>query len=471
MIKKLKLKFIALSMISLFVLLALVVVGMNTVNYLSFVSESDEVLSVISRNRGKFPGNDMHDQDNEIHSPGNGMYAPDNGMYAPGNEMHDPDDEMHSTDNEMHNPDDEMHNPNDEMHGSNNGDKGDAFLPPHMSPETPHESRYFTVLLDKTNTIVQIDTSKVVTVSKEDAKEYAQSVISKGTASGFADDFRYLKTSNEFGIRLTFLDCGRKLDAIGTFAISSVGFSLLGYVIIFAVVVFFSGRIIRPVAESYEKQKRFITDAGHEIKTPLTIINANADLAEMELGEDESLSEIKKQTKRLTELTNSLVYLAKMEESGDKLQKIDFSISDTVNETANSFRAPAQLGEKSIFCDTEPLITVCGNESAIRQLISILLDNAVKYSTGGSKINVLLKKQNRQVVLTVSNTPLTPLSRKNLDQMFERFYRADPSRNSETGGHGVGLSIARAIVEAHGGKIHAVMQNSTELIITVTLPL
>lgn len=408
MIKKLKRKFILLSMLSLLALLIVIILGMNLLNYVSFVNETDQLLETISREGGKFP---------------------------------------------------------DMEHGNFDG------LPGFIAPKTPDETGYFSVVLDKNNDIVQIDLSKADTISAQYAKAYAAYALEKGEERGFADQFRYIIVADDYGTRITFLDCGIKLDALYGFALSSVLVSLIGYIIIFVIVVFLAGRIIRPVAESYEKQKRFITDAGHEIKTPLTIINANADLCEMEQGENEYLTEIKQQTKRLTELTGSLVYLAKMEEKESSLQMIDFPVSDVIAETAASFNALAQLQGKNFLCDIEPMLSMKGNAASLRQLTSILLDNALKYSPQGATVSITLKKQSKSLCLTVFNTTSAEIPQGDISQIFERFYRLDPSRNSQTGGHGIGLSIAKAIADAHGGRIRAKSDNAHSLSITATLPM
>ena len=236
------------------------------------------------------------------------------------------------------------------------------------------------------------------------------------------------------------------------------------------IVVYFSGRIVRPFAESYEKQKQFITDAGHEIKTPLAIIQADADVLEMELGENEWLAEIQAHVKQLSGLTNDLFSLARMEEGRAPLQILEIPISDLISEAGESFQSLAQTQGKVIQLAVAPMLSMEADEKALRQLVNILLDNALKYSPEGGSIRLSLEKQGKLLKLTVSNPSLVPLPEENLDRLFDRFYRADPSRNSQTGGHGIGLSIAKAIVTAHGGQIHASIAENNALHITATLP-
>ncbi len=409
MIKRLKRKFMILATLSALLLMAVLVGAMNIINYSAVVAEADRVLEVLSQ-----PG-----------GPG--------GQKPPGE-------------------------PN----------KGD-FLPHGMSPEVPYESRYFTATVSD-GEIIETDTARIISVDRAAAENYATAAMSKSADRGFLGPFRYCKAPFPGGTRLIFLDCGRKLDAFYRFMWISVGIGLLGCVVVFAVFLLAAGRILRPIAESYEKQKRFITDAGHEIKTPLTIIGANIDLLEADFGENESISDIRQQTKRLSELTGDLVYLSKMEEGEKALQKVDFPISDLVSETAAAFHALAQKKEYQV--QVTPGLTMHGAPDAIRQLVSVLLDNAMKYSPEGGLVSLDLTAQKKALVLSVYNTTGEALRPEQLSHLFERFYRADASRNSETGGHGIGLSIAKAIVDAHGGKITAATPTTgTDLKITVTLPM
>lgn len=403
MIRKLKRKFILLSMTALTLLLAVILVGMNLINYTSVVDEADEILSILSHNKGTFP---------EL--------------------------------------------------GDRPGDK----LPPHMSPETPYESRFFSVAFDGVGNVIRADTGRISAVDEEAAIAYARQAIRQEKERGFVDRFRYAVTNEvppggdgaSVGtvVLVTCLDCTRSLESFYTFLRTGLLMAVAGLVVVFVIIFVLSERIIRPIAESYEKQKRFITDAGHEIKTPLTVIGANADLLEMELGEgNESLTDIKDQVIRLRALTDDLVLLARMEESNQAMPRIDFPFSEVVADAVHPFAAPAEARGLALTCHIQPLLTLCGNERSIRQLVSILLDNALKYAAPNSEIEVCVARQGHAVVLTVSNRVAVPLKAEQLERVFDRFYRADASRNSETGGHGIGLSVARAIVDAHGGKIAA----------------
>ncbi len=409
MIKKLKAKFILLSMVALFTLLVVIVAGMNLINFNTVVSEADDILTMLSSNHGRFP---------------------------------------------------------DPM-----GGKKQDFMSRPMSPETPFESRFFTVQFDRDDNVVFVDVGQIAAIDKGEAQTLAAKVLENHSSVGFSGNFRFMKSLDENGVRITFLDCGRKLDAFRSFLFTSLFVSLFGYIIITVFIVLMSGRILKPVAEAYEKQKRFITDAGHEIKTPLTIIGANVDVLEMDIGENESLKDIKLQTERLSGLTNDLVYLSRMEEVDAANNKIDFPISDLVFETTHSFIPVATAAGKEILMRIEPMRSMCGDAKAIEKLVSILLNNALKYSPTGSQILVSFGGRGKELVFTVENQTVTEIQKDTLPLVFDRFYRADQSRNSETGGHGIGLSMAKAIVTAHGGKIFASAKDAYRFEITAVFNL
>lgn len=413
MINKLKRKFLIIGTVFMFILMSVLVLTMNIVNYHEVVADADTVLDVIS--------------------------APDMPF-------------------------------GEDRQGKEKQRKPDDFVPRGMSPEVPYESRFFIVRVSSEGKVLQSDLSRIVSVDEDSANEYINKALESSKTRGFIDSFRYLKKSDENETRILFLDCGRKLDSFMSFLWISVIVGLSGCVIVFIAFIFTAGKIVSPIAEGYEKQKRFISDAGHEIKTPLTIINANVDLLESE-GEKEELTDIRQQTKRLTELTNNLILLSKMEEAEHTISKIDFPLSDLVGETANSFSALAVSNGIEFSTRIEPDITANGSPDAIRQLVSVLLENAVKYSPEGGKVSLELSIIKKSICLCVLNTTKEEINAANLQNVFDRFYRSDSSRNSETGGHGIGLSIAKAIVEAHSGTIAASTKTGFDFCVTALLPI
>lgn len=404
MIRKLRIKFIIIAMSSLLAVIVILIGIINLLNYNRMIEHADAVLDILVENDGRFP---------------------------------------------------KPPNPKD-------------FFDQHkMSQETPYETRFFVIHLNEQGDAVYADTGKVAAVDVETAVSYAEKATEKGKIEGFIEQYRYQKKAMDEGYLFVFLDCSRSMDSYKEFLVTSAGVSVLGVFLVFLLILFLSGRAIKPVYESYEKQKRFITDAGHEIKTPLTIIHADIDVLKMDIGENEWLEEIQKQTKRLSELTSDLIYLAKMEEENNHLQMIDLPFSDIVEETAQSFQTLAVSQKKTITLNVQPMIMLCGDEKALRQLVSILLDNAIKYSGIKGVISLNLEVSGRMVRLSVYNTS-KPISKENIEHLFDRFYRVDQSRNSMTGGYGIGLSIAQAIVQAHKGNIRAWTKDEHSLTITVT---
>ena len=449
MISKLKRRFIILAMAALAILLAVIVAGMNIINYEKVVSDADERIEVIEENYDRF-----------LNVPG--------GSFMPQGDVIEQDD---MDDDEDFDPDD-MFDREDEPFFGRGGEKG-----PFMTRDEAEESRFFIATAGQDGEIQQVNVDRISSVDETEARSYAKEALSSGKDEGFVGEFRYSVENDGPGMRITFLDCGRVLESFRDFLRYSILMSLAGLAVMFGVITFFAGRIVRPVAESYEKQKRFITDAGHEIKTPLAIIKANIDLMDMELDKKrvdkaelkENLGDINSQVDRLTDLTNDLVYLSRMEE-GDSLVMTEVPLSDIVSETAASFGPLAEEQGKTIEAKIESMISVQGGTKELEKLLSIVLENAVKYSSD-PKIGVSLKKEGKNAVLEVRNQTDGELTNEMLSHVFERFYRTDSSRNSATGGHGIGLSMASAIVKAHGGKISAHTSTGHDFIVTATLPL
>lgn len=324
-----------------------------------------------------------------------------------------------------------------------------------LTPETQFETRYFSVRANADdNSITQIDTGHIAAVTSSEAEQYATDILESGSTGGYTGIYKYLVTENNGEKLIVFVDCATQLSSARSFLVISCVIAAVSMVAVFILVWFFSKRAIRPVAESIEKQKQFITDAGHEIKTPIAIIQANAEVIEMTEGESEWTESIKNQTKRLGELVKSLLALSKLEEEERALVFSEFSLSDAVWESASPFEAVAQTQGKSLELNIQPDISMNGDEGSIREMVSILLDNALKYSDEGGEIALSLSKSGKNKVLAVSNAYAGELP-EDMNRLFDRFYRADSSRTRKSGGYGIGLSIARAAAEAHKGRISA----------------
>lgn len=431
MIEKLKKKIVIIAAIATFALMTFLLVIINTINYSAVVSEADKVLDMLSRSGESFFADEGRPDGS--HGPVDRNRTEKNNQKPKGEMREDKNHEAHKEDG--------------------------SGMPRGMSPEVPYESRFFTVLVDDNGELVESDVSRIVSVDSDSAKEYLDKALNSSSDKGFVNSFRYKKIAEEGMTRIMFLDCGRKLNAFYRFMWVSIAIGLFGCLIVFIIMIFVSRQLVKPIAESYERQKRFITDAGHEMKTPITIISVNTDLLEDEIGENESIKDIRLQTKRLTALTNELIYLSRIEETENRIQKTEFSISETVNETASEFSVSADAGNIKYEYAVEPDIRIKGSDEMMRRLISILLENAIKYTPQNGRISLTLNADRKTVILKIVNTVDEDISEESLKHLFERFYRTDESRNSETGGHGLGLSIAKAITDAHGGKIMAACNN------------
>ena len=331
-----------------------------------------------------------------------------------------------------------------------------------ISPEVKFESRYFVVSFDSDGNVASIDTKHIFAISEEDSIKIAKQIYKGSSDRGFYRNYRYAKISLNGYNAVMCLDVYNGLSSANYFLLVSLSASFIGWITVIIIVLAFSKRIIAPVSKSYERQKRFISDAGHEIKTPLAIIEADIGVMEINEGENEWLDDIKTQVRRLARLTNDLIHLSKLDEGKDSLKFIDFSVSDLAKETVTSFTGLATVNNKKLEANIQPNLTLKGDTESIRELLTILLDNAIKYSTGDGNISLEVKKRNGHIVIEASNSAKN-LTKENAEHLFDRFYRADESRNSETGGHGIGLSMAKAIVEAHKGKISAEVTDDGEL--------
>ena len=298
----------------------------------------------------------------------------------------------------------------------------------------------------------------------------ARRVFHDRDEKGYMSFFRYLRVKEDGGIvNVYLLDTQESFSNYFFFLLYMILSAILGILAVLVLASMFSLRLIKPIVEGYEKQRRFITDAGHELKTPLTIIDADCELIEMEKGRSEWASDIKKQVSRLTSLTNDLIFLSKMEEGG-KENMIELPFSEIVRDALSSFQILARAEGKEIDADIDDIVSIYGDGKQLEKLVYVLLDNAVKYSRENTRIYIRLKSKGKYCLLETRNKTEDANLRR-LDMLFERFYRADESRNSERKGFGIGLAIAKAVVESHKGKIAAKEVEKGEMTIEVLLPL
>nr|WP_274528483.1 HAMP domain-containing sensor histidine kinase [Paenibacillus piscarius] len=269
----------------------------------------------------------------------------------------------------------------------------------------------------------------------------------------------YMTKATGSGKQFIFMDITSQQRILTNLIYTFAAVGLLTLVILYFTSRYFAGRSIAPVREAFEKQKQFIADASHELKTPLTIINTNADvlLANSEdtiRNQAKWLQYIKSETERMTRLTGDLLYLTEMDDARTEMLHSRFNISEAVENIILTMEAVIFEKNLAFDYDIQPGLTVPGNSEQVKQVAMILLDNAVKYANPKGAVHISLHKLNSDVLLSVSNTG-EGIAAEHLTRIFDRFYRADTSRARKQGGYGLGLAIAKSIVEQHKGRIYA----------------
>ncbi|MCI1959046.1 MAG: HAMP domain-containing histidine kinase [Clostridia bacterium] len=415
MVKRLKRKFVMTSMLSLLAVLVFLSCTINFLFDLQVNKGADVILTLISENNGKFP------------------------EFEPNMEV------------KLKNHEINVQGKND---GTINVNMKNSNSNINITAETKFETRYFTLFTDKNGDVSQMDLTSVAAIDREKAESYAKAVLNSGKESGIFKYYRFMITDTDNGKMIVFLDCHDRISTKKQVMALSLVVGALCLAIMFVIVSLVSGKVVKQTAEAIESQKQFITDASHEIKTPLAIISANADVLELEHGRSEWLDSIRNQTTRLGELVKVLLTLSKMSEEQSVVFR-EFNLSKAATEAFEPFYVLANSKGKKTQTDIQEGIMYNGDEEYIKQMVSILADNAVKYASENGTIKLTLKKTAlNKIELSVFNT-CDPMSQEQLYRLFDRFYRADSSRNRATGGYGIGLSIAKAIVEKHRGTIKA----------------
>ncbi len=402
--KKLRRKFILMSMLSLLVVLLLLFGGINIVNYTLNTNVQDEMLRSIAE--------------------GGFMMPPP----APGNA---------------------------------------PFGGP-ISPEIPSMTRFFSVHKDKNGNITSTGLDYISSVTAEQAAEYANAVGDKVGKVGYYKEYRYYIYKNDSGTVTLFLNCANQLSQMRTLLLISLLLSAFCFVVMLILVTVFSKRAVAPYVLNTEIQKRFITDASHELKTPLTSIATSADVLALDIGENEWLNNIRSQTSRLSKLVGNLVMMSRLDEEQPIPDRAEFALSEAIWESAEPIISTAKATGKQFETHIEENLKFYGDVVSIQQMVSILLDNAVKYSNDYGYIRLDAYRKRQKIIIEVFNT-CDELDIKNLSHLFDRFYRGDPSRSNKIAGTGVGLSIAKSIAKSHGGDISVKSQNGNLIIFTAVL--
>lgn len=370
---------------------------------------------------------------------------------------------------------------------SENGGRNPGFQP--VSPGKMHEMpgdifgmrtegqrpdfiEYFCIGWDGSGEVIFCDVRHMPSVTEAEAQQIAAEILEKGEKEGKDGGLRYKISEAPYGsgggVTAVVADTSGQLRSAFRVLFLSLGAGAAGWLFMFLLVLHLSERAIRPIAENIEKQKRFVTDAGHEIKTPLAIIMANTDALELHGGETKWSRNIRTQTERLSGLMQDLLTLSKMDEGVSSLNLSEFSLSDLLVQTVQPFHEPAESADITVETEILPNIWMKGDLQQTGRLISVLMDNAVKYTEGGGKIQIQLKKLNGTAVLKFFNSCRSADGHP--ERWFDRFYREDSARTQKNGGSGIGLSVARAVAESHGGTIRAEYEGEREVAITVELP-
>ena len=333
-------------------------------------------------------------------------------------------------------------------------DSGNPFFGNKMSPDDVMAVRYFIIRYDTDGGIESADTGSIYSVTDEEAEEYGRQVIAGGRQSGIIGNFMYYLNENEEGKTVAFVDVSSQISSILSVIVISLIIAAIAWILMFVFVSALSRRAIAPIAENIVRQKQFVTNAGHELKTPLAIIMANTEALELFNGETKWTRNIKSQTRRLNNLMQNLLTLSKMDEADLNLPMQNFDLGELVRESAAPFEEPAR--EKGLTLSVQtPEITVKANRDSMGQLIGILMDNAVKYTPEGGGISVTAYAEGNSVILREENTVNPDDCEQNPERLFDRFYRRDEARTQKKGGYGIGLSAARAIAAANGAQISA----------------
>lgn len=425
MIRKLRRRFIFIASGAVLIMLSLVIVSINLISYYTNRSEIDSLLSFISDNGGSIPAQLPENDDVKFH----------------------------------------------------------------ITREFRYETRYFSIVLESGGKIVSSDYNNIGSVDSDLAYVFCDAVSDDDDESGriekFGGVYYYLSrgvsgaelneiySSRSAGFNfwteldedteyelIVFVDCSDRMYRLKKMRFVSVS-AAIGFFIVFVLLLSaFSKKAVQPFIKNYENQKKFITNAGHELKTPLAVISANTEVMEAMDGRTEWTESNMRQVERLTGLVNDLITLSKLEEAAesDDMQFESVDMTELVRSVAADMSTVAGQQGKALHTDIADDVKVSGSGKPLRELVTILADNAVKYCDDGGNIDIVLSGGKKQTSLTVSNDYKDGRD-VDCSRFFDRFYRQDESHNSESAGYGIGLSMAETIVRIHGGRISAEWKN------------
>lgn len=355
---------------------------------------------------------------------------------------------------------------------SGNDIKEKKFAPPNQIGKERIKmlsSHYIVVRYNKSGTIDSIENTLSDSFSDEDIADYCKKILQSNHTRGSIGQFRYMVRQGEEGTEIFFIDHTAENQSSQRLFIISIILGIAGLIVFIILSYIISGLMVRPVEETFEKQKQFISDASHELKTPITVILSNSELLEDEIGSNQWLTYIKNECDRMRNLVESLLTLTRLEQTPyENMAKNTFSMSDAMLERILPLESIAFEKEIIMKYDIQPNVTFHGVKEQFQQVLTILIDNALNHTDPKGEINITLFKTAHYVRFNVSNTG-EPISNTDQQRLFERFYRVDKARNRSQGHYGLGLSIAKTIVENHHGKISVHCENGITTF-TVSLP-
>lgn len=320
--------------------------------------------------------------------------------------------------------------------------------------DSSYRTRFFRIFLDEDKKVTNVNMDHIAAVDEKKAVRMTKMAMLRRGKVGLVGSYRYRKEYKDGQVRsIIFLDCKENQSFYHLAVTITITVSTLLTCLITVIFAIASKRAVRPFEINSNRQKQFITDASHELKTPLAIISANAEVLQYKGDGNEWTQNIIDQTKHMGKLINQLLVLAKLDEVQEKSEKQEADLKLLLEETTRPFEEVATQKKVTLKLHLEEGVTIRVNREQNAQLVSILTENAAKYVNDGGKIVWRLTKTQHGAVLVVKNT--TEKELPDTKRMFDRFYRSDSSRSSKTGGQGIGLSIAKKIVDSHKGSITA----------------
>ena len=325
---------------------------------------------------------------------------------------------------------------------------------------------YFVIMADKNGKYLNTENND--DMNAETAQNYITKILEENIDTGMVNSYQFYQTSKPNGTLMVFTDKSYEMDMLRQLKRTTVIIGSIALVILSVLAYFLSKRSIQPIKTAFDKQKQFVSDASHELKTPLTVISANADVLEGEIGDNKWLKYIKAQTDRMSVLVNDLLNLTRLENNNSELERKYFNLSKAIINTALPFECQAFENNKKFEVNVDEDVMLSGSEKHIKQMAAIFIDNALKYSNEGGTVRVTLKKVGDRKMFSVYNTG-EGLKEEETEKIFERFYRSDQSRNRATGGYGLGLAIAKSIIDKHKFKIHIMNQPGKSVCFVITM--